>query len=315
MAKPSADAPRRKSIFWRLYMLTWAGLAGVAVIYLATLLLNPDAIEPISGTSDKLAEQAQKAEQLAQQVEQDRAEQARVAAEVQRLRQTVSSLSTKLEQVESEVASQTKTAATEPPSAATIASANKVPATVETPPPSVRTANAPPLPERGPKRPSRVAQAAAPPAQSPPAVVLNPEPGSTISTGSIARAAAAARPTPSPPLEHPKALLPTPAAQVTSFGPATVNPNGSLTGAAPAAVVVSAASTLDGLRASWQQLSTRHPALLGTLEPRYDAMGSSGPYRLLAGPLSDRVEADRLCSALRNHNITCGVSEFVGNAL
>ncbi|MGI9524177.1 MAG: SPOR domain-containing protein [Hyphomicrobiaceae bacterium] len=82
-----------------------------------------------------------------------------------------------------------------------------------------------------------------------------------------------------------------------------------------AAVVLSAAASIEGLRASWNQLATLHPALLGTLRPRYDAMGRGGPYRLLAGPLTDNVEADRLCTALRAHDVRCAVAAFVGNAL
>jgi|GEM_PF-4951993 len=99
------------------------------------------------------------------------------------------------------------------------------------------------------------------------------------------------------------------------FGPAIVKPTASLPRlSGQTAVTLSRAASLNGLRASWQNLAGRHSALLGGLQPRYSRV-STGGYRLLAGPLSDRVAADRLCSALRADGVACGVASYTGNAL
>ena len=44
MTNSSAGEPKRSSLFWRLYTLSWVGLAGVAVGYLSVVLTNPELV-------------------------------------------------------------------------------------------------------------------------------------------------------------------------------------------------------------------------------------------------------------------------------
>lgn len=317
MTNSSAGEPKRSSLFWRLYTLSWVGLAGVAVGYLSVVLTDPELLAKLT-EGDAIA---------AANREESIAAQKRVTAELKTLRESVSSLRSDLARVETRVASAAEKRATEAkvmadkspePKVADAKAAPAIPAlvplntavtapqlstqTVTTKP--IRVGKLPPLPVRGPARRQRIASPRAA-AGSDTAVILN---SGQIATGSVGSAPAAKVTAPA------VAPIPQPDTSNLRFGlsqPATTT----VARAPAAAVVVSAASSLIGLRASWQQLASNHPGLLGTLEPRYDAMGADGPYRLLAGPLSDRVEADRLCSELRANGVTCRVGVFVGKAL
>jgi hypothetical protein len=59
----------------------------------------------------------------------------------------------------------------------------------------------------------------------------------------------------------------------------------------------------------WHRLSKAHPGLLGKLSPaviRIDLGAGKGIYyRLLAGPLPDRAQADRLCAQLKAKKVGC----------
>jgi hypothetical protein len=327
------SAARRASVFWRFYMLGWVALAGGAVSYLALAAAKPDFAAHISGEIQQT------------EAGETRAERARMVAELETLRDTVRTLEGELKRVESRVAAaEAPTQSTdlpqiqlrdEQPAQATGAppdtqqaiadqktAAATVPAAADKPAGKaivVASSRIPPLPERGPVA-SRQPRVFEPEGRGVAAIVLNGGRDGRIVTGSIGNtdppaqtrtaSSTQARPATTTSARQQTAKLEPPTIR---FGAATVKPEA--VPAPPSAVVVSAASSLDGLRASWQQLSAQHPALLGTLEPRYDVMSSNGPYRLLAGPLTDRVEADRLCSALRVSGVTCGVGEFVGNAL
>ena len=103
------------------------------------------------------------------------------------------------------------------------------------------------------------------------------------------------------------ARAPTPQPTNASFGAATVTP-------APqaSALVLSSASSVTGLRASWLVLTTSHARALGGLQPRYVTDPATGTHRLLAGPVSNRAEADRLCSDLIGQGVRCGVTAYAG---
>ena len=323
MTNSSVSEPKRSSLFWRLYTLTWVGLAGVAVGYLAVVLTNPELGAELARGKGVASLDHSESIKVQKQV----------TAELQTLRETVSSLRDDLARVETKVAGTVKSSspkvqtASEAPVPAgaekETAQAPAIPAIVPLPEGGkapqvstqvvktqpIRVGKLPPLPVRGPERPRRVAATQIKTGAGP-AVVIN---SGQLVTGSVPKSGAAtvtpqnvtAPSISTPNFEAPSVRfeIPRAAETVASGVPAT-------------AVVVSAATSLAGLRASWDQLSRNHPALLGTLEPRYDAMGSDGgPYRLLAGPLSDRVEADRLCSELRANGVSCGVGEFVGKSL
>ena len=341
MTDSSAHTPRRKSLFWRLYLLAWLILAGGAVSYLTAVAVDPEQIAKLEeqyagvSTQQKLVGEQQRAE----------IERNAVTGELQGLRQDVRVLRQNLARLETKVAEAARqqpdpTVAVAPqPSAPPVAQQPQqvlserpadtgterqtaVPApqvqqtaatTVAEQRPRAINRNAPPLPVRGPARRQTVAKLAPSDSGNPPIILNSGINSSPIATGSVAPAtreqtAAATGNTAAPPqptAEQAPARISFGAAQVTQ----------SINVPRSSAVAVSDAPSLEGLRASWHQLASQHPALLGTLEPRYYAMGVNGPYRLLAGPLSDRSEADRLCSALRAYGVRCGVGDYVGNAL
>lgn len=103
---------------------------------------------------------------------------------------------------------------------------------------------------------------------------------------------------------------PAPAAnQPSPFGNPVITPQPTASGAA---VTLSTAGSVTGLRASWLLLTTRHAGPLAGLEPRYIENSNDGTFRLVAGPLANRGEADRVCNGLRAEGVTCGVSDFMG---
>lgn len=127
--------------------------------------------------------------------------------------------------------------------------------------------------------------AAVPP---PPAAKSAPPPPPAIETGSIA----------SPP--------------VIAFGAPVVTP-------APArtyAVQLAAGPSLDALRVSWSLLVERHAAL-GELQPRFvpPRADGGGPYRLVAGPLTSKADADKVCADMGVGNKGCFVTTFIGQPL
>jgi hypothetical protein len=62
-------------------------------------------------------------------------------------------------------------------------------------------------------------------------------------------------------------------------------------------VQLGAGPSLDALRMSWLALRDQHGNVLGTLQPRFVApRGGSGPYRLVAGPLPSKADAEKVCT-------------------
>jgi sporulation related protein len=125
------------------------------------------------------------------------------------------------------------------------------------------------------------------PAEESPAAVLSPPPGGAIETGSI----------------PPKAEI--------VFGEAVV----SRTGATEMAVQLASGPSLQAVRQSWEQLSDRY-GLLAALQPRVVAPGTEGgAYRLLAGPLPTKADAQRICSQLGVGSKACFATPYTGAPL
>ncbi len=317
-------------LFWRLYVTLWIALSSVALAYILISVNQPDFYARITGIA---VLETKRAEQV---------KQANVTAELQRLRNVVEDLDTKLELFKKRPA--LTQAHTQPPEAIILNSDARHPPhgkdpELETAQPShgidqsvsfigsaspssqeqsdkAEPTHIPPLPTRGYQgkfAENSTQKSGRKAATGYEVSVINEVPKSII-TGSIDIAA--------PEKESgPKSDLSTAAAPpFTAFGQTTVtfaSNSNRLDNEAPfAAVVISAASSLDDLRSTWRRLANQHPDLLGRLEARYDFMGSpEARYRLLSGPLSSSSEADRLCLALVRNNINCSVGEFVGNAL
>jgi hypothetical protein len=70
------------------------------------------------------------------------------------------------------------------------------------------------------------------------------------------------------------------------------------------------------LRQSWGRLIERHGRSLAALKPRVVAPRSEGGiYRLLAGPVSSKADADRICAQLGGGPKACFVTAYAGSPL
>lgn len=82
------------------------------------------------------------------------------------------------------------------------------------------------------------------------------------------------------------------------------------------AVQLAAAPSLSALKQSWGQLAERHAGALGSLRPRVVApRGDGGIYRLIAGPLPTKADAERVCSELRIGPKACFPTPYIGAPL
>lgn len=79
-------------------------------------------------------------------------------------------------------------------------------------------------------------------------------------------------------------------------------------------VIVASGPSVDALRLSWSLLSDRHRAALGRMEPRVITTDGS-TYQLVAGPLPTDADAAKVCATLKARGIACRPSEFKGDAL
>jgi hypothetical protein len=97
-----------------------------------------------------------------------------------------------------------------------------------------------------------------------------------------------------------------------TFGEAVVKPSAR----AAYAVQLAAGPSLQGLRQSWGQLVERHATALATLQPRVVAPRTEGgAYRLLAGPIETKADADRVCAEMGVGRGGCFVTAYTGTPL
>jgi TolA-binding protein len=81
-------------------------------------------------------------------------------------------------------------------------------------------------------------------------------------------------------------------------------------------VQLGASPSVERLRTSWGQLVQKHGEALGALNPRVIAPKSgSGPYRLVAGPLPTRAEAEKVCEQMGVGRKGCISAIFSGDPL
>ena len=82
------------------------------------------------------------------------------------------------------------------------------------------------------------------------------------------------------------------------------------------AVQLAAGPSLDSLRLSWSLLRDRHGGALASLQPRFvPPRAEGGPYRLLAGPLPSKADADKVCADLGVGRQGCFSTAYVGEPL
>ena len=81
-------------------------------------------------------------------------------------------------------------------------------------------------------------------------------------------------------------------------------------------VQLGAGPSLDALRMSWLALRDQHGDALASLQPRFVAPRSgAGPYRLVAGPLSSKADADKVCADMGMGRDTCFATTALGQPL
>jgi hypothetical protein len=82
------------------------------------------------------------------------------------------------------------------------------------------------------------------------------------------------------------------------------------------AVQLGAGPSLDALRLSWGLLVERHGAALASLQPHYvPPRNAGGPYRLVAGPLPSKADADKVCTEMGLTRNNCFSTAFAGEPL
>jgi sporulation related protein len=71
--------------------------------------------------------------------------------------------------------------------------------------------------------------------------------------------------------------------------------------------------SLDALRMSWLALRDQHGDALGSLQPRFVApRNGNGSYRLVAGPLTSKADADKVCAEMGLGRDACFATTALG---
>jgi SPOR domain len=264
--------------FIRAYLLTWGLLAAGGLTYLASLAWQPElfAPGPRVAAPDPSLQAANRA-----------------LAEVGTVRRTVTEIQGDLRSLKSTIdqrEAESKAAQTRLTALEDRVSTMTTPATAEAPsapPPTARLRSLDKAKQAGEKKAatSHVIPVTDP-SKAPAAPPDTRSEESKIETGSIV---------------VPPAI---------TFGEAEVTP-----AQQAFAVQLAAGPSLDALRLSWSLLRERHGPALGSLQARYlPPRAEGGPYRLLAGPLPTKADADKVCADLRPKN-GCYSTAYVGEPL
>lgn len=281
LSRPAAIVPTPRSS-GRIYAVAWIAAGLLSAGYVATIIRQPDAVTNMVMRPDTPSSNVNR---LAQSV-------ARTEADVQVLKQAVTSLQGGLIDVK------TRADAADQRERQIVERIGAVETRVE----QFAVASVAPPPEPN-KKGAPATTAAAPPPKAPatraavaPKLINQPEaaPSKAIETASI-------------PVQAP----PAPVAK------APAEPAGNAAAAladAPKGVVVASGPSVDALRLSWSLLSDRHKATFGKMEPRVVTTDGS-TYQLVAGPLPSEAEAAKVCTGLKARGIACRPGEFRGDAL
>jgi hypothetical protein len=309
-----ADAPQkfRKTPMFTAYEVVWSALGALALGVLMVLALAPDWLDdlrPASSTADPQSNQGQRAA-------------ARLAADVNALKQSVAQVQLDLAQVKTEVT--TKVASLEtrlgfaPATTAPHLEATAAPAPAAQPltaarpqieslrgyaTPNETTASATPAPAAA--ETEAAAEPAPPPASAHAPKVINAD-ATVISTGLTTGTVSDAG---SVPANAPTA---TAASNAISFGPAVVKH-----APKPVGIKLASGASVDSLRLSWSLLADKHSDALKSLEARYVTGGDAqNPnFDLVAGPIKSKAQANKVCKDLAAKGVPCTVGAFGGDAL
>ena len=282
--------PTRSRRFVKLYLSTWALLASGALAYLAVLAFPPRAEAPVAAPRVSVAPPSDSATEV--KVRQVKTAEVKALGQVQgsmsEIRKDVSQLQEAVgERVINEKVVQTRLTALEDRVSTIDGQQDQPPATPAVPS-ATPTSKVPGITLLPAGEPRAVAGPPFKPVDESLAAALPPPPGAPIETGSI----------------PPKAEI--------VFGEPVVTRAG-----APAmAVQLAAGPSLQAVRQSWELLSERYSGTLAALQPRVVApRGEGGVYRLLAGPVPTKADAERICSQLGVGSKACFATKYVGAPL
>lgn len=320
MTAPASSTPIRKAPLFTPYVVVWSMFGMLSLGLLGVIGLAPewlDDLKPTWTVADPHSNQGQRAA-------------ARLAADLNAVKDSVAKIQFDLAKVKTDVASQSdqnKTVSAQvtaleqrvstsstvaksglpavpaPPAAtpeqqaqaatdvqSTVAQATVAQATVVTSMPPTTPALT--APNLTTPAPARTPKVInADAAAAPPAPAIKN--GSALETGSVNGAAKAP-------------------ADAISFGPAVVK-----AAPQPMGVKISSGASADSLRLSWSLLAEKHGDALKGLQARYVTGGDAqNPnYDLVAGPIKSKAEAAKVCKALSAKGVPCTVGAFGGDAL
>jgi len=279
--------PTRSRRFIKVYLLTWALLAIGAVAYLTLLaypLPSPAPSRPETAELDAAAKAAPAAATAAKALAEVRGSLTEIRKDVTHLQDAMGDRVANEKTVKSRLTVLEERVATIEPGQA--------------PPVPPPTSNSGPKPADKSDKSAQVhtelttadmlAKTKEGTAAVPPGKVSRPPPPETIETGSLG------------------------AKDEIVFGEAVVTP----AGGKDFAVQLAAGPSLQVLRQSWGQLVERHGSSLASLQPRIIAPRSDGGiYRLVAGPVPTKADADRICAELGRGPKACFVTAYGGSPM
>jgi hypothetical protein len=280
----------RPGRFVRVYLITWGLLAAGGLTYLASLAWHVDfglpqgqqqaarpIIDPEQGlrVANKALAEIDSVQHTVIEIQRD----------LGRLKDTVGQRDAQDKDAQSRLAAleeRVSTLATPPPAPVVIA----VPSAKQKAAEKAKAAAEKKVAEQ--RATSRIITVVEEPKAEPPAAADPPAAPAKLQTGSI----------------------PVPAPTIT-FGEPEVTP-----ARQAYTVQLGAGPSLDALRMSWLALRDQHGDALAALQPRFVApRGGSGSYRLVAGPLSSKADADKVCSEMGMGRDTCFATTALGQPL
>ena len=311
---PQPPVPFRRRPLFTPYVVMWT-LGGIfAASYMIVAVASPDLLEDLTPTSAVIADPQSNQGQRAS---------ARLAAEINALRDSISQVQLDLAKVKTDVASH---GAREKQLSAQLVALEQKLTTAEQH--AIET-TAPRTPGTSPQQ-----EAAAPRLETPPELRVD-APGLTLSPPSpsepddmqsvvgpaqpkLINADASAKPAietanvkSAAKAEAKPAADPKAPAQ-TAFTTAIIRP-----APKPVGVLLSSGASVDSLRLSWSLLADRHADTLKNMEARYLTSGDAANpnFDLVAGPIKSKAEAQKVCKTLAARNIPCKIGDFAGDAL
>jgi sporulation related protein len=288
----------RSGRFVKTYLLAWGLLAAGALTYLGSLAWQPELITATKSQPQQVAEHDSSLRAATKALAQIGTVQ-RSVGEMQKdlgqLKETVDQHAAQGKLVQSRLAAlEERVTVTEVPVARSAPPAKQKVAEKH-----LKAADKPQVRTAEPRQPTRmISTTIEAPALAAPSEVT-PAP---IETGSIAQA----------PIVFGDAV-------VTTTSPVVTTATGAVAATSPSspfAVQLAAGPSLDALRLSWGVLVERHGAALASLQPRFVApRNGGGPYRLIAGPLPTKADADKVCTEMGVGRNGCFSTTFIGEPL